>query len=198
MRNQSNVVEAIRRKIARENLLSGTLLPSTRVLAGQLRFNHSAVVRACNGLISAGILCRQGYKTVVGMNASSCPPMQGTIEIVSYLENFTQEAGLLLTERGVSHHVTPLSYTLHPFPEAILKKIFAAKPAGVILALPRVSEAVEALLDSTKIPFVLCSSGVLRPDWSWAQTDHGQGMEKALHYLSTLGAQEYRSCFFRG
>ena len=182
-----NAAHAIRQRIASQNLRPGTILPATRALAAELGFHPAAVARACNVLIGAGVLARKGYKMSVGAGGLSAPAMQGTIEVVSYFDGFLRAAGRILTERGISHHLTELSWTQHPHPDPVLRKILAKKPAGMIFSTTCMVESTKSLLQRIGLPMVICADGDPVLNHSSFQTDLYRGTEKAIKHLAGIG-----------
>ena len=61
----TEAVDAIRKLIADRKLAPGSGLPSARLLAKQIGCHSKTMDRACQDLISKGLLSRIGYKLLV-------------------------------------------------------------------------------------------------------------------------------------
>ena len=183
--------QAIRKWISERNLRTGASLPSALALANEIGFGRMPTTLACNMLISAGLLTRNGYKLSVGVETSVRPTISGEIHVVSYSEWFSRAAGRILAERGVKHRLVELSHTNHKNPRPTLRKIFARKPDGVILQMPEWIEGLESVLDREKIPMVICADAAPADlQHSSAGRDLRRGAEKAVRYLHRIGHRE--------
>ena len=190
--------QAIRRWISVENLPPGASLPSTRALAAELGFNHAAIARACNILISGSVLQRTGYKMTVNGRGADDAPVLGVVDVVTYSEGFGRDAARILTEQRVRYRLVELSFTQHPNMEEALRIILATKPAGLILWIPRLDEGTKRLLEATDIPLVLCTADARRLNRSSVGTDLYRGTEQALRHLYDLGHRHIAHVSQRG
>ena len=181
-------VRSIQDWIKRKKLPAGARLPAARNLAAQLGFSHATTNRAYQALVFSGTLTRTGYKLVVGDGTASRSPIEGFIYVVSYWDGFIRTVGRILTERGVKYRAIELSHVKHKNPLPSLRKVFAEKPAGVILWMYSWIEGLESGLETDKIPMVICADGVPpEVNLHTVGTDVYQGTEKVLRHLLDLG-----------
>ena len=183
----SEAANAIRKLITDQKLRPGSQLPSARNLAIELGCYRKTSDRACQDLISKGILTRNGYKLLVSNETQQHSSIDGTIYVLSYWDGFIRQAGRILSERGVKHRLIELSHTRHRNPLPTLRKIFTEKPAGIILWIPYWNIGMESL-GLEKIPMVICSDSIQsKLHLHISGTDYYRGIEKAIHYLWDLG-----------
>ena len=183
-----HAAQAIQSWIARQKLRSGARLPSARLLGEQIGFQRMITGFACNDLISRGLLVRKGYKLFVGAGTASPATFQGIVYVLSYLDDFFKPAVRFLGERGVTSRTVKLSHLRHKNPLHALRKVFAEKPAGVILWTYSWDAGVQSLLESSKIPMVICTDAApVDAKLHLVGTDLFQGTEKALRHLADLG-----------
>ena len=181
-------VDAIMTLIEDRKLRPGTMLPSARLLTKQFECDRKTIHRACQDLISKGILVRTGYKLFVGAGNPSRPPVDGIVYVLSYWDEFLKFAGRILTKRGISHRTIALSHSKHMNPRPVLRTVFAQKPAGLILWMPTWKEGLESELEPEKIPMVICTDGVpTEVNLHVVGTDFYRSVEKALRHLKDLG-----------
>jgi len=160
-------------------------------LANRFGFTPCVTHRACQDLITRGLLIRDGYKLFVG-NASQSPsqsPIEGFVYVVSYLESFNKYVGRILTERAVQHRSLRLSWLRHQKPTSALRRIVAEKPAGIILGLGGAPVQDPCLaLETGTIPMVIhAETAPQTPQHSTGQIDLYRGAEKAVRHLYDLG-----------
>ena len=184
-----DAARTIREWIASQKLPLGARLPSSVALSKQTGIPRFTIDRACHDLVTRGLLSRSGYKHFVGAGRPSGSPIQGVVYVLSYLESYMRTIGRILTERGVNHRTMELSlinYYRSPLPA--LRKVFAEKPAGVILWLPGWVDGLEKTLASETTPLVICADGV-PPDARLhvVGTDCLRGVELAVRHLFALG-----------
>ena len=188
-------VAALRGRMA--NLRHGGCLPSARRLCGETGFSRFIMDRACRELVAQGVLVRKGYKLAIGAEAPGRLAVTGEIRVLSYTEDFSRVAGRILAERGVRHRADELSYLKHRNPVPFLGKVFAEKPAGVILWMPGWMEELAPLLEKEKTPVVVCADaappGLPFPT---AGVDILRGTETAMRHLFEQGHREI--AFFSG
>ena len=182
-----DAVQAIHNFIASQKLRPGARLPSSRLLAEHLGFLRKTTDRACQHMITRGILIRNGYKLLVGTETPARQSIEGVVYVASYLEPFSRAVGRILAERGVNHRRMELTSIKHNNPLPVLRKILAEKPAGVIFWRSSWIEGLESVAGQCNIPIVICADGAPDVDLSTAQTDWFRGMEKALMHLFSLG-----------
>ena len=183
--------QAIKKWIADRKFAPGTGLPSARLLAEQLGFSLEATQRACNVLISGGVLSRTGYKLFVGTTEPSRPAVDGVVHILSYWDGFIHSAERILAERGVKSRAINVTYTNNWNMAPILYRAFAEKPAGILIWIPYWMENLAAALKSTRIPMVVCSDFVpLDIPLHVVGTDNFLATQKALRHLLDLGHRE--------
>ena len=95
----SQIEEGVRRLVASGALKPGTLVPSVRDLARELRINPATVAKAYQGLAEAGVLdVRRGTGTYV---ADAPPPLPRSERAKQLREGATRYASLAVT-LGVS------------------------------------------------------------------------------------------------
>ena len=188
-------VEAIKKWIVRENFPPGTVLPAPKKLALKVGFSAAIVARACLVLISQGVLTRQGYKLMVKATAPEVSGIEGIIFVVSFDEGFAKTTSRILTERGIIHRVVQLSWG-KPV-EPVLRRIFAQKPAGLILWTPDIKEQAELILQPN-CPIVICAGRLRRWEHSSIRIDTNGGTQQALRHLYDLGHRQlaHVSCGF--
>ena len=188
MRNQYLLAaEAIKAWMGRTNPTPGTVLPSGKNLAVQFGFTQPIIARACLILISQGLLARKGYKLMISARSQGVSTIEGLIHIVSYDENFGQTASRILTERGINHRLVILSWG--KLVEPVLRRIFAEKPAGLLLWAPNITEQTELRLLPT-CPIMVCAGNLRRWSHSIIRVDINGGSELALRHLQELGHRE--------
>ena len=180
--------QAILNWISDRKLVPGVRLPSARLLAGQVGFPRFIMDRACQDLITRGILIRKGYKLTVGAGNVSNRPTQGRVEVLSYGDGFLKFAGRIMTELGVRHRLVELTHLKYQSPLPVLRQVLSEKPAGVILWMPTWNENLRPALEFEKIPMVICADGVPPGlNLHFVGTDYYRGTEKALRHLRDLG-----------
>ena len=179
---------AVRNWITTRALRPGMQLPSARLLAEQLGFRRKTMDRACQDLISQGLLIRRNYKLFVGTGKTSPPPIQGEICVVSYWPQFITAAGRILAGHGVRYRGIEFTSKKNTDPLPALRRILAQNPAGIILRIPFWFDSLNSVIESTKIPMVVCTNRippeinqhVIGVDWY-------RGMEIAVRHLRDLG-----------
>ena len=187
----AKAAQAIRDWILAGKLPPKARLPSARVLARELGFTPCVTHRACTVLISNGVLHRTGYKLFVGAANPSRPPVEGIVYLVSYWEKILKFAEQILTERGVHHRAFELSHTKHRNPRPVLQRLFAQKPAGMLLWMPEWLDGLETAFESQKIPSVICANAVAtEAHLHVVGTDIYRSTEKALKHLLELGHRD--------
>ena len=170
-----------------EDLSPGNVLPSRNELSTLLGINPATTLRACHLLIAQGILQREGYKLRVAPAGRDPLSVQGTVYVISCFSLFHSLAEKVLTERGINHRQIKLSWTRDEGLDPVLRKIFAEKPAGVIISTGRAHQALFPLLEANPVPLVLCSAGAISLNRSSVQIDLYRATEKALSHLFELG-----------
>ena len=181
-------VQFIQDWIKEKKLPAGARLPSARNMAAELGFGYAVINRAYQALIFRGSLIRRGYKLFVGTAHVSPPPIEGIVYVISYWSGFLKGATRILTERGVTHRTVELSYKKYANPLPVLRRIFAEKPAGLILWMPYWLEGLIPVLESAKIPMTVCADVAPREvNLNVVGTDLYRGTEKALRHLLDLG-----------
>ena len=182
---------AIHSWMMKQGLRPGATLPSSRLLAAQLGFSPKISDRACQELISKGILVRTGYKLFAGAGNPSHPPVGGIVYVVSYWDGFLKLAGRILTERGVHHRAVNLTADMLRNPRSVFKKIFSEKPAGVIYWTPEWMDGMETAFVSEKTPIVICTNGVPpEVNLNVVEMDIHRATQKALRHLHELGHRQ--------
>ena len=179
--------QVIRDWLVQEHFPAGTRLPSRKTLVAQFQLSPALVLRACQTLVSAGLLYRDGYKLIVRSTAQAVPMVTGTIYVLSYYDKFSHAVARILTERGISHRIVELSWTRHRHLAPVLRKIFAQKAAGIILWGTELREDTKFLLKSSGLPITICADGMDEVSLSSVQTDFYRGAEKAVRHLYELG-----------
>ena len=216
MKNQYiEAARAIQAWMIKGEMRPGDPLPSSRSLAAQLGFTANITERACQDLISKRLLTRTGYKLFMGAGTPSHDSSLGTVYVVSYWDGFNRVAGRILAERGVNHRAVELTHEKHLNPIPALRKIFAEKPAGVILWMPIWRDGLASTLTSAKIPMVICTAAapedlpltVVGPDnygFTAKALRHLQGLgHRRIAYIHTdpisplnrVFAEHYRNCY---
>lgn len=182
---------AIQNWITLHKVAPGGRIPSTRLLAKQIGFSKEATARACITLIGKGLLFRTGYKLILGKTASHPTPIEGIIYVASYWEGFIKIVRRILTERGIKYRGVILSHIKNRNPSSALSKIFAEKPAGVILWMPSWIEGLETVIEPEKTPIAICANGA-PPDLNFniIGMDLYRAVEKALKHLYDLGHRQ--------
>ena len=182
-----SATEEIRAWILSENFRPGTALPSGQALATSFNLRLGTTFRACQVLISEGLLERKGYKLTLA-SAKSAPPLTQLIKVLSYSKDFSRSAGRILTERGVNHELLDLSWLRHPSPQPIIMKELGERPGGLILWSGRLDQRTEAFLRTSSVPLVICSAE--RAEYtgrSTVQIDLFRATQKALRHLYEIG-----------
>ena len=170
-----------------EKLRPGAIIPSTRSLAKKLGYTPFTIQRACQNLITAGVLRRKGYTLILGSGTLSTPSVAGTVYIVSYYDAFSRAVERILTERGVNHRRIDLNCIKHLNPLPVLRKIIAGKPAGIIFWMSSWIDSMKAVLESSSIPIVVCADGAPALNCTSAQMDVCRGLEMGVRHLFDLG-----------
>ena len=179
--------ESIRKWILEKEFTPGTTLPAGRLLAENFGCSRSIIERACVVLVTEGVVLRQGRKLKVRLAEQGRPKIEGVIYVLSYSEKFIQSAGRILTEEGVDHRLINLSWSMNPILEPVVRKILAAKPAGMIVS-PGISyeEDTAKLLNEALTPVIACGNmGVSSK--SSVVVDVYRGTEMAIRHLHRLG-----------
>ena len=185
-----DAARAIQNWIAKQKLQPGERLPPARLLSEQIGFRQSTTELACNFLIVRRILNRTGYKLILS-NPLPASPVNSMVYVVSYWEGFIPIVGRILTERGMKYRGEVLSEFKNKNPIPALSKIFAEKPAGVILWMPQWYDGLETTLQSEKTPIAICADGApLNVNLNIGGMDLYRGTEKALKYLHDLGHRQ--------
>lgn len=172
-----------------QKLPAGAPLPPARSLADQFGFKLTTTERACNILISKGVISRTGYKLRVGGKDLSHSPIEGTVYVVSYGEPFCRNVERFLASRGVkSKGILLISSSHKGSLTSALRKVYSENPIGLILKLPSWIKGLETVIDPDKIPTVICAEGVPPElNFNGCGMDFYRGTEKALRHLFDLG-----------
>lgn len=182
--------KALRDWIARRGIRPGNVLPSARLLTQEIGFTPFIVHRACQELIGEDRLQRKGYKLFVRGENSGRTPIGGEVQVLSYWKPFSRAVERRLTELGVKFRVSELSFKRDLNPLLPLRKVFAEKPAGVILWLPSWKQNLQTGLQANKIPLVICTEfSPAEMNCSVVGTDVYRGVVKGLEHLRDLGHQ---------
>ena len=180
---------AIRQWISQQQLPAGASLPSIRFLAEQIGFKTSTTERAANLLIARDLLWRKGYKLIVGTENTERSPIEGVCYVLSYVDEFTNATGRILSYLRVKHRLVNLSWARHSSPLPTLRKVLKEKPAGVILWSGSLVEDLAAALKKETTPIVICTDIPIEVDQSLIQLDLYRAAEKAVNHLVDLGHQ---------
>lgn len=184
-------VDAIRKLIADRKLAPGSVLPSARLLAKQIGCHSKTMDRACQDLISKGLLNRIGYKLFVGAENPARSSIEGEICVISCFPEGNSGVPRILTELGVKHRVVEASFLSYSAPAPQLRKVLAGKPAGVILWMREWIENLRPLLEQTKIPVVVCADATpMDLPFSTVGMDLFRCTEIALQHLFDLGHRQ--------
>lgn len=186
MSKYPQAASTIRQWLSDQALPAGTRIPSGRKLAKQFGFNPATALRACQALVAGGVLIRDGYKLKVRSADQGDPVLEGIIYVVSYHEGFARMVARALHGRRMNHRVVELSWGKHQRLEPILRRIFAEKPAGLILWTPLIEEDARLQL-MREGPTVLCAGDTLRLPHSSIKTDSFRGAQIAVDHLRQLG-----------
>ena len=184
-------VKAIQNWIEKSKLPIKNSLPSARLLGEQIGFSRTITGLACNVLISNGFLSRKGYKLFVNPKVQANTPIDGIVYVVSYWDGFIKVAGRILTERGIKYRGVILSHTKNRNPSLALSKIFAQKPAGVILWMPFWIPGLERALEPEKTPIAICTNAVpITAKLNIIGMDLYRTTEIALKHLFDIGHRQ--------
>ena len=181
--------KAIQNWITQQKLPPGSNLPSGRSLAKKLGFSRSTFGRACQDLITQGLLFRTGYKLKVGRETSR--PIEGTIYLVSHSDAILAVTEKIFREREVKFKKIKLLSLIKGNLIHNLRKLIEEKPDGLLLWLPNWIEGLEDVLESTPIPIVVCADGMpLHLKVDSCGMDLYRGTEIALQHLVELGHRQ--------
>ena len=193
----TEAVDAIRKLIADRKLAPGSGLPSARLLAKQIGCHSKTMDRACQDLISKGLLSRIGYKLLVCAENPARSSIEGEVCVVSCFPEGNSGVPRILTERGVRHRVVEASFLSYSTPAPHLRKVLAGKPAGVILHMREWIETLRPLLEKAKVPVVVCADATPTDlSFSTVGVDLFRSTEIALRHLFDLGHR--RIAYFSG
>ena len=181
---------AIQEWITKQQVPSGTHLPSSRILSEQIGFRRSTTEHACNLLIAKGVLLRTGYKLMVQAPKPNHSTVNGVVYVVAYWDGIIKTTGQLLTERGVKFRGVALHPVKNKNPLPALRKILAEKPAGIILWMPFWKDELREL-ESETIPIVISANGgPQNVNLNLCGLNLYSCMEKAILHLHELGHRQ--------
>ena len=192
--------QALQNWIATQKLLPGARLPSAQKMAKEIGFTAAIIMRACQSLVSSGLLLRNGYKLTVAHERKSTSSLQGLVYIVAYPvdDAFVHTVQRILTERGVQYRtITIPSLAFATIPHVLAKLLNEEKPAGIILRSLLATDSLRQWLKEISIPMVVFAEGLHPTTQSSVQIDSPEAIEKCVNHLHEIGHRRI-ALFFAG